>query len=182
MTGLLIRIIRYWLPLAVAVSAIYLSIYVVIQQEIRMSANDPQIQMAQDMANYLNTNKFAQISGTVDVSQSLAPFTIIYNLEGVVINANAILDNITPSLPSGVLQQAKKKGENRITWQPKPGVRLATVVVPFKEGFVLVGRNMREIEFREHQQFGIVAFMWIMTTMATLFFTILLQTFFRKNK
>jgi len=57
-------------------------------------------------------------------------------------------------LPPGVLDYVRQNGEDRITWQPRPGVRMASVVVGFggvKSGFVLAARSLREIEKRGDQ-------------------------------
>ena len=58
------------------------------------------------------------------------------------------------SLPAGVLDYVKANGEDRITFQPQPGVRIAAVIVPVsgaKPGFVLAGRSLREVENRIDQ-------------------------------
>ena len=39
-----------------------------------------------------------------------------------------------------------------------PGIRIATVVVAYNDGFVLVGRSMREIEPREDRALQIAGF------------------------
>ncbi len=39
-------ILKYWIPLAAAITVVCGVIYVAVQQDIRMAANDPQIQMA----------------------------------------------------------------------------------------------------------------------------------------
>jgi len=36
-----------------------------------------------------------------------------------------------------------------VTWQPNADVRIASVVLPYNNGFVMAGRNMREVEQRE---------------------------------
>jgi hypothetical protein len=51
----------------------------------------------------------------------------------------------------GVLDYVRKNGQDRVTWQPAPGVRMATVVVPYKNGFVMAGRSLTEVEKRESQ-------------------------------
>ena len=41
-----------------------------------------------------------------------------------------------------------RRGEDRLTWQPEPGVRSATVVVHYQgaqAGFVMAGRSLREV-------------------------------------
>ena len=45
----------------------------------------------------------------------------------------------------------RQKGQDRVTWQPEAGVRMATVVVSFDHGFVMAGRSLTEVEKRESQ-------------------------------
>ena len=158
-------LLRPWLPLAVLCVAGPLFVYAMVQQVYRQSADDPQIQMAEDAAAKLQNGTAAHdvlSSQTIDVANSLSPFMIVYDQNGNEIAANARLDGKTPQLPGAVLpdMQADKVSlpwkfgpadERRFTWQPEPGVRLATIVTEFEgtqSGFVLVGRNMREVERR----------------------------------
>jgi len=128
------------------------TIYAAVQQDIRQSANDPQIQIAEDVAHLLNTgaNPLAMVPPQkMDMSQGLDPFLVIYDASGTPIASSALLNNTIPVPPHGVFDYAKKYGEDRITWQPEPGVRIATVIVPYNNGFVLAGRSLREVEKRE---------------------------------
>ena len=140
MDNLFLRVLRQWLPLAVVTSAFCFILAIVAQQEIRISANDPQIQLAEDMANVLNNGKTQALPDTIDISKSLAPFVIVYNLQGDVVSSSARLNNQAPSLPIGALHSSKgteQSGENRITWQPQDGVRLASVIVHFNRGYAV---------------------------------------------
>lgn len=189
MDNLFVRIIRQWIPIAVAISAITFIIYISIQQDIRTGANEPQIQIAEDLASSLDAGQTASISGKIDVAKSLAPFTIIYNKQGKVVSSNAVLNGNTPIIPSGVLTGTVKdtmttnqQGENRITWQPQEGVRLATVVVSYNDGYVLVGRNMREIEMQEDEQLTNVLAGWLVALIATLSSVFVIQTLLKGKK
>ena len=164
--------IRTFIPLAVAISGICGLVYLAVQQDIRQGANDPQIQISEDVARALsNGAKSNNIIGPrkVDIAKSLAPFVIIYdNLENIT-NSGAILEGKNPELPSGVLDFAKLNKQNRLTWQPKVGVRIAAVVTRFdgaSSGFVLAGRNMREIEIREDRLLFHVFAAWLVTLAA----------------
>ncbi len=181
MDNLFLRIVRQWMPLAVGISVIPLLIYLTIQQDIRIGANDPQIQMAEDLAVTLNSGKTATVSGQIDVAKSLAPFTIVYDKEGNLISSNASLNGKTPVVPQGVLD-GSAKGENRVTWQPQAEVRLASVIVSYNKGYVLIGRNMREIEFREDQQFNNIILGWLITLAATLSCVYFMQTVMKGKK
>jgi hypothetical protein len=152
-----LNIFRVWLPIAVVTAAFCGLAYLTVQQSLRQGANDPQIQMAEDTAAALAQRQTAEMllpATTVDIARSLAPFMIVYDDAGNVLAASAILHGATPSLPAGVLDYTRTKGEDRVTWQPENGVRIAAVVVRYEgaqPGFVLAGRNMREVEIRETQ-------------------------------
>jgi hypothetical protein len=189
MDNLFLRIIRQWVPIGVTISVLTFIIYLTIQQDIRIGANEPQIQIAEDMASELNSGQTPAISGKIDISKSLAPFTIIYNKQGNVKISDAELNQKVPVVPMGVLNGTIKEGtdtdqpgENRVTWQPQVGVRLATVVVSYNKGYVLVGRNMREIEIQEDQEFTNILFGWIIALVATFSSVYVMQTIMKSKK
>jgi hypothetical protein len=146
------RAIALFLPAAtVAVLAAGL-VYVVVQQAQRGAANDPQVQLAEDAAARLDDGAAPDsVVGTVavDVARSLAPFLVVYDSSGHVLAAGGSLDGHDPVPPIGVLQNATATGRDIVTWQPEPGVRIATVVIPWHGGTVLAGRNLRLVEQRE---------------------------------
>ncbi len=142
-------------------------VYVLAQQTLRSQANDPQIQMAEDNAALLaaggNVEEVNVGTQKIDISKSLSPFTMVLNADGGVLASNAFLDGSFPQIPQGVLEAAKAKGENRITWQPQGGTRIALVVSYIqadKGGFVAVGRNLREVEKREQSLLTIALLGW----------------------
>ncbi len=170
------NIVWAWLPIGMTVTLLCGLMYVLVQQDIRQSANDPQIQIAQDAAAYLETGGSAQTMiasvPKVDIANSLAVYMIIYDDKGTVLASSAQLDGKTPELPMGVLDYAREHVQHRITWQPKPGVRSAAVIVRYVDGthgFVLVGRSLREIEDRKMYLLFKVIIGWAVTLVGTLF-------------
>jgi hypothetical protein len=164
-------ILKAWLPFAVTISAFCLLVYAAVQQAYRQSADDPQIQMANDAVTALNSGHTAVslVPATkVSIANSLAPFLIIYDSSGKEVASSALLDGQTPALPVGVLDSTRQLGENRISWQPRQGVRIATVIVYYKDGFVLAGRNMHEVEQRETQVSMFAGTTWILAMLGTL--------------
>ncbi len=148
------NIFRVWLPIAVVVAAFSSLAYITVQQSQRQAANDPQIQMAEDAATALD--KGAAVSSilpkeTVDIATSLAPFIIIFDTNGNAVAASGLMDGQLPDYPIEVLVSTKGSEENRVTWQPKANVRIASVAVLFNNGYVVAGRNLREVETRESQ-------------------------------
>jgi hypothetical protein len=149
------RILRQWVPLAIAVTGLCGLVYLAVQQELRQNANDPQIQIAEDAAAVLEGGASPESvvpAGTVDIGRSLSPFLMVFDDRGAVAGSSAELHGRTPEFPGGVLDYVRTHGEDRVTWQPEEGVRIAAVVVRFQgasPGFVLAGRSLREVETRE---------------------------------
>ncbi len=178
------RILKHWLLVAIIVTGLIGIVYAAVQQDIRQGANDPQIQMAEDAAAKLAGGQSAQSVvplEKVDIANSLAPYLIVFNANGNPVASSAQLDGQTPAIPAGVFDSARQKGEDRITWQPQPGVRSAIVVTQFKgstSGFVVVGRSLREVEKREDGLLQILAASWVVMMLVTLVATAIL---FRKS-
>ncbi len=166
-----VRILRVWLPLAIAVCGVSTLIYGCVQQALRQDANDPQIQMAEDAAAALNNgSSVASLlpSARLDIAHSLAPFLLIYDEAGKPVAGSGQLGDSLPSDPLGALQAARSSGENRVTWQPRSDVRIASVVVPFAGGYVVAGRSLREVERREAQMQAMAFIGWLVTLLASL--------------
>ena len=160
------RVLFAWLTLAALASAVCLLVYLVAQQTWRTSANDPQIQLARDAAAALAAGKAPDAvvpRDTVDMARSLAPFLIVFDADGKVLAASATLRGHVPGISKGVLDYARERGEDRITWQPIGGVRIASVVVSYNgasAGYVLAGRSLDETEHRVTQFGNLIALAW----------------------
>jgi hypothetical protein len=150
-------VLRQWLPLAVVITAMSGLVYLAVQQALRQGANDPQIQMAEDAAAALargGTMESVLPTTEVDLEQSIAPFIMVFDETGTPLASSGQLHGQMPTIPAGVFDWVRQHGEDRITWQPEPGVRQAIVVVGYTgspSGFVLAGRSLREVERREDQ-------------------------------
>ncbi|HET7225568.1 MAG TPA: hypothetical protein VFK69_07600, partial [Candidatus Eisenbacteria bacterium] len=90
-------------------------------------------------------------AGRVNLAASLAPWVTVVDGRDRPLASNAVLDGAIPALPPGVLAAARARREHRVTWQPRPGVRSATVsmAVPGRDWVVTAGRSLREVEVRE---------------------------------
>jgi len=119
-----------------------------VQQNYRQSANDPQVQLALDAAARLNSgttpDQIAPPDNPVNLSASLAPFYVIVDHQNHLLATNGRLDGRLVQPPAGTLTP-----DHRFTWQPATGTRLAAVVEPYDDGYVVVARNLREVENRE---------------------------------
>jgi hypothetical protein len=182
------KILDRWLPMVTLVTILCALVYVVDQQALRMSANDPQIQLAEDGAGALAQGASAQSllpTNTIDVATSLAPFMIVYNDTGEPTASSGFLHGKIPTLPAGILDYVRNTGEDRVTWQPEGGVRIATVVVRASgtsSGFVLVGRSLRETEKRVDQLTLLVGLAWLASLFATLLSIVLSELIFGEKK
>jgi hypothetical protein len=146
----------------VLITIIFGTIYVIEQQSLRISANSPQIQIAEDAAVALNngTNPVSFANNRIDIGQSLSPFIIIYNKSGNVVSGDGYLNNKIPKPPLGVLKQSKNKDYNFVTWQPQGNVRVASVSVSARNYYVLSGRSLKEVEKQEQSQLQFAEFAW----------------------
>jgi hypothetical protein len=156
--------------LSVLATGLALALYAIPQHVLRSGANDPQIAMATDMRANLERGGLSEMlqqgalpaliggSARLDIARSLSPFVIVYDDQGRPLASQAELDGQTPAPPRGVFENVRQNGEARISWQPvlgrERGVRIAAVIQRVKSvngqggGFVLAGRNMREVEAR----------------------------------
>ena len=166
------RVVRIWLPIAMALTAACGLTYLAVQQNYRNSLDDPQVQLAQDGASRLDAGSVPSTlvsSPPVDAEASLAPFVIVLGKSDEVLASGVTLGGTTPAPPAGVLAAARSAGRDRVTWQPRSGVRIASVSVATKDGrVVLAGRNMREVEARIDRLAGIAGLVWAMALLAVL--------------
>jgi hypothetical protein len=166
--------LKLWLPLAAAITILAGTFYLIVQQSIRLGANMPQVQMAEDAAQASASHQAVEAvlpAGKVDIAQSQAPFLIIFDAQGAAVASNGVLHNAIPSPPKGVFNYTRLKGEDRISWQPEPGVRSAAVIVPISGGaggFILAGRSLREAEKLINTITQLVAIGWAVALMVTL--------------
>ena len=159
------RAFALFLPLAVAASMACGLVYLTGQQILRSGANDPQLRLAEDAAAALDGGSdpaaVIPVDTSVDVAASLAPFLVVYDPAGRVLVTDGVLDGGDPIVPRGVLDHARDASPNIVTWQPRAGVRVATVTVAWTGGTVVAGRSLREVERREDGLLAIAGAAWL---------------------
>lgn len=161
--------LKYWLPAAVAATVLTALIFVALQQQIRLTANDPQIQIAEDTAQSLARGASPETfvaHPPVDITSSLATFTIVFDEAGNPIASGAQIADQIPIVPAGIFDYVRTHSQERVTWQPQSGVRIAAVVRPFsgtQSGFVLTGRSLREAEERIDLVWRLAMLGWLAT-------------------
>jgi hypothetical protein len=178
-------VFKQWIPLAVIIIALSGMLYVIPQQLLRQGANDPQIQQAEDAAAALAKGadpKTVVPQAVIDISQSMAPFRMVFDEAGRPLTWSGELHGTPPTLPTGVFDYVKHNGEDRITWQPEAGIRLAAVIVKVEganPGFVLSARSLREVEVRENQVLNFALLGMAVILVASLVVIILLKLVLR---
>jgi len=166
---IIISILPIFLPFALTVTLICGLFYVCLQQNYRMNANDPQIQIAEDIATQLNKGNpplYYIPSIKIDISNSLGTFISVYDENGKVLGSSALLNEKIPQIPQGVITSTRQNGESRLTWQPEGNVRIALVMVHYKQakgGFVAIGRSLKEVEIRIENMTKMVFIGWVLT-------------------
>jgi len=178
--GTLLEPLAWFAFAAVAVTGVSALAFLVGQQIYRQTLNDPQIQMAEDASARLNGGEVPAAlvergAPPIDISGSLSPWLAIYDASGMQLEASAVLDNVPPQPPVGVFDVTKWSEhktrevpagiETTLSWQPRPDVREALVLVQTKDKkyVVVAGRNTRAHEQRI-QQLALNSFViWIFT-------------------
>ncbi len=174
--------LRIWVPIAIAVTGMAAVSLGTVQQVYRQSLNDPQVQIAEDIATALDegAKPTALLSTTtkIDIASSLRVYTVIYDKDLNPLAWTGEYEGKPPQPPLRVFEEAKGPngtglGENRVTWQPEAGVRSAIVVVHVldTDGYVLSGRNMRETEDRIWNMQVLIGAVWLLTLGLTLLAT-----------
>lgn len=168
------QVLHTWAPLAVLITLLSGLVYGGLRQTMRLAANDPQIQIATDISAALSVGEDPSPlipERSIDISLSLSPFVILYDENGQPTRSNIVAEE-TPTPPKGVFAYTRTHTDNRITWEPKAGTRVAAVLQHYQgnngSGFVLVGRNLREVERNASRILTLVVAGWIATLLATL--------------
>lgn len=154
-----------WIVALATVTIAFGTFYVGLQQALRLGANDPQVQMAQDTARQLDQGGFPTqiVKGDIDIAHSVAPFTIVYDKNGTPIASSGSLNERVPTIPIGVLKASEGKPYHFVTWQPTASVRLASVTVAAKNYYVTAARSLYETEKRTDTLGKVVLAGWLLS-------------------
>lgn len=177
---MIVSLLRSWLPLAIVTTILCGLVYAGVHLEMRQSANDEPLRLAYDAVAGLEAGaapaSLAQ-GRVIDLDRSLSPFVAILDATGKTLASSATLHGQPLAPPLGVLSFAREHGEDRVTWQPEPAIRIALVVLraPGKQpGFVLAGQSLRETERRAERLTIFVFLAWIVALATSLLATGLL--------
>lgn len=146
--------IRIYLLTVVIGFGLTLFAYIAVQQSLRLSLNQPQLQIAQDTAQELEQGESADSvvpKNTVNEAISLSPFVTVVDGNIRVLASSGKIGNQVPLPPASTFPDSQKRSTNWFTWQhDNYSVRDAAVIVPFSSshgsGYVLVARSTSQTE------------------------------------
>lgn len=100
----------------------------------------------------------------INMASNPAPFVIVYDPQHHVLASSGRLGGRTPALPAGVLAWVASHGQDRITWQPVPGLREAAIIEPYlgpHPGFVLAAQSLQTISAQQRSLTWSLACIWL---------------------
>jgi hypothetical protein len=161
----MVRALRVGAPIvgAVLITVIFGSIYAVAQQIERQGANDAPLRLASQLASASSStgpSTDSAASDRVDLAKSLALFSIVYDSSGAAISGTGYLDGALATLPHGVIDAARATGEDRVTWQPQPGLRFAAVAIASGANVIVAGQSLAPSESRTDALGALVLAAW----------------------
>ncbi len=165
--------IKRSIPLGFAITLVFFFVFLIIQQTLRLGANEQVVQIAHDVSDALGQGApYTAFNAPhpVNIANSLSPYVIIFDQEGKMLTGSGVLDGEVPRPPKGVFDYVKLHQEERVTWSPKPGVRIALVGVyhsGVNPGFVFAGRSLAEVERRIGTITQLTVLAWFATLVAS---------------
>ncbi len=165
-----------WFPLVITLTMVTMFVFIGVQFSARTGANDPQVQMADEVVQSLSKDIVPAIfmsEDTIAIESDLSPYIVVFDANRSPIMGNGLLNGELPTLPSGVFDRTLQAGESRFTWSPESGVRHASVLRHYQDernilsGYVLSGRSLQEPEYRIAMFGYLTIFFWLLSVLVT---------------
>ena len=149
----------------VVATILFGTVYVVAQQLDRQGANEAPLRLASQVAAELREGQTTTLDAQphVDLSRSLAVFVVVEDAQGSATSGSGFLNGALVSLPSGVLANAAKTGQDNVSWQPEADLRFATVTLRAGDQFVTAGQSLKPSEDRDNNIQALVEFGWLVS-------------------
>lgn len=157
--------------------------YLVAQQSLRLGADEQPAELAANIAVKLDRGESIQTAfpdSKIDIAQSMTSFLMVYDNNKKLLSSTAMIGGNEPAYPQGVLEHTSEKGDNRVTWQPRAGLRFATVTVKTGSGYIVAGRSLHETERLIESIGKIVLLAWITCVICMSLGLLILQTFMKR--
>jgi hypothetical protein len=160
--------VRYWLALVGVATLVLGASYAMVQQSTRLAADDLPLTTAQVAKQELQGGSNASdVVPTLktNLKNDTSVFMIITDNTKHVIASSAVLSGQTPLPPNGVFSFTSTHGTDHFTWQPQPGVRLATRVEKYgsspDDGFIITGQSLKPYENRIDTYTSLAVAAWL---------------------
>lgn len=143
------------------------AVYGATQQENRSSADDaPRALVSQLVSVARGDSPGALPSPRVDLSTSLMPFYVVYDIDGRPIAGDGYLAGARVTIPPGVLRDTATTGSDHLTWEPEPGLRFALTTVRHDRTIIAAAQALAPFEQRT-DRIGLLLFAgWLVTVLA----------------
>jgi hypothetical protein len=155
-----------WIAFALIATIVCATIWLGRGLSLRNGADREPERLAQAAQSRLaaGTEPPAVLPAPVDMASSSAPFVMVFDRNGRLLASSGELNGQVPQLPAGVLDWVLRHGEDRITWQPAPSLREATVILPYggrHPGFVLVAQSLGGVSNQQLELSRKVLYVWL---------------------
>ncbi|MCU1416784.1 MAG: hypothetical protein JWP32_958 [Schumannella sp.] len=149
-----------WIVGAVVLTITLASVYVTAQQLDRQGADEQPQRLASQIV-LLHDLPEPEAADLVDLGGSEALFYVVYDTSGSPLSGRGYLDGDLAQLPDGVIAAAVANGSNRVTWEPRDGLRFATVEVAVGDRVVMAGQSLAPSETRTQNIGWMLLLAWV---------------------
>ncbi len=156
---------------------IFATIYLVMQQTLRLEANQQPLRITSQMqSNWINS----QIMDTsflpkVELDNSAYAFAAVFNEKGEILSTNATFKASDLDIPTGVLSTARNNGLDKVTWQPDATHRFAIVAMAQANNVFVAGQSLRPTEDLTNQLGKLIGGAMVVTILFANFALLLLR-------
>jgi hypothetical protein len=164
----LVKRLLPWCAALVITSLAFATIWIVALQFDRLAAVETPERLASQVAAEIRGGQTSTIDAQphVDLSRSLAAFVVVENAQGSATSGSGYLSNALVSLPTETLGRAAASGTAFDSWEPRPGLRFATVTVRVGDQFVSAGQSLSPTESRDASFAPIIGGAWLLALIA----------------
>lgn len=160
--------LRLWLAIVGASTLVLGAAYAMVQQSTRLAADNLPLTTAESVRySLVRGAEPKDVIPTVktDLSSDSSAFVIITDSTRHILASSTMLSGKTPLPPSGVFEYTKTHGTDHFTWEPAPGVRLATRVLSYSSslggGFIIAGQSLKQTEDRINTYTALAVAAWV---------------------
>jgi len=189
----------YVAAFALFFSVLLLTISVVSQQYLRRRADHFPTVVAKTVSHHgvnakdeaLRTYLVTEMMNGTDSIEISSPkflksdwgFTIFYDASGHAVGGNGTLHGALPQPPIGIFNEIRSRGDDEVTWQPQPGIRVALSGRPMPNGgFVVTGQSLIPGEARTARFNRILRWIWLFAMLACAFLALSARSRTRQNE